>query len=197
MFRGENEPMSAVLAQNWWAVALRGVVALLFGLATLLTPGMTLLALLALFAFYMIFDGIFDLVAAVRAARQHNERWPLLILEAVVDFAVAGVTLFWPGVTLLGFVMLFAVWALVTGGLAVGAAFRLRRDHGRWWMAIGGVLSILLGILFAITPLTGALVFAWWIGAYAVLFGISMLALAFRLYAHRTDHLHGAPMAHA
>jgi uncharacterized membrane protein HdeD (DUF308 family) len=133
----------------------------------------------------------------VRAARQHRDRWPLLIIEAVVDFVIAAITLFWPGVTLLGFVLLFAVWALVTGGLAVAAAFRLRRDHGRWWMAIGGVLSIILGLVFAITPFVGALVLAWWIGAYAVLFGLSMLALALRLYSHRSDHMHGAPMAHA
>jgi uncharacterized membrane protein HdeD (DUF308 family) len=197
VYRGENEPMSAVLARNWWAVGLRGVAAILFGLAALLTPGLTMLFLVALFAVYMFFDAVFALVSAIRAAGEHSDRWPLLILEAIVGFAIAAVTLVWPGLTVLGFIVLAAAWAFLTGGLAIAAAFRLKRDHGRWLLAISGVLAVILGVMLAFSPVIGAVVLTWWLGAYALAFGVSLLALAFQLYGHRADHLHRAPVAHA
>src|SRR5437763_9231223 len=114
--------MSALLAQNWWAVALRGVFAVLFGLIALFMPGVTIASLVLLFAAYMLVDGIFAIVSAVRAAA-HHERRGLLVLDGVCDIAAGAIALAWPGITVLTFVFLSAAWAILSGGLMLGAAF--------------------------------------------------------------------------
>ena len=90
-----------------------------------------------------------------------------------------------PGLTVIAFVLLLAAWSLVSGGLMLGAAFRLSREHGRWWLALGGIVSIVFGMLLAIAPIIGAVVLTWWLGAYALMFGIALLVLAFKLRARK------------
>lgn len=174
--------LMSVLARNWWAFVLRGVLAVLFGILALLVPGATMLSLVFLFAAYALVDGIFAIAGAVMAATAH-ERWGLLVLEGVVDIAAAAASMLWPGLTVVVFVLLVAAWALMTGGLLLASSLKMDADHGRWWMALGGVVSILYGAALVIAPLIGALVLTWWIGAYALFFGIAMLVLAFRLRA--------------
>ncbi|MDB5448170.1 MAG: rane protein, partial [Phenylobacterium sp.] len=179
-----TEALSALLARNWWAVALRGVAAILFGLIALLAPGATMLSLLLVFAALMLADGVLNLISGLRSARRH-ERWGMLILQGIASLLAAAAALLLPGLTLLAFVYVIAAWALVSGVLAIAAAVRLRGDHGRWWMGFSGCLSVVTGILLAIAPLIGALVLTWWIGAYAVVFGATLLVLAFRLRSQR------------
>jgi uncharacterized membrane protein HdeD (DUF308 family) len=181
-----NEAMSALLAQNWWAIALRGVFAILFGLVALFLTGPTILSLILFFSAYMLVDGIFGIVAAVRAAGR-GERWGLLVLEGILDIAVGLIALLMPGLTVITFVLLLAAWSLVSGGLMLGAALRLNRNHGRWWMVAAGIVSIILGILLAIAPVIGAVVLTWWVGAYALAFGVVLLVLAFQLRAHKDE----------
>ena len=176
--------MRAVLVANWWAVALRGVFAVLFGLLALLVPGATISVLVLLYAAYMLADGILAIVAAVRAA-SHHERWGLLVLEGVADIVAGMIAFAWPAITVLVFVTLLAAWAVISGALLLCAAFRLDAAHGRWWMALGGIASIVWGVLLFLAPAAGALVLTWWLGAYSLLFGILLLVLAFRLRAHR------------
>jgi uncharacterized membrane protein HdeD (DUF308 family) len=177
---GPYELMIAVLAQNWWAIAIRGAIAILLGLVAIFLPGATMLSLVLLFGAYAFVDGVFGIVSAVRAARQ-RERWGLLVLEGIVDIATAAVAFFWPGITVVAFVLLVAIWAIVTGALMLAAAFRLEIEDGRWWMVFGGIVSILYGALLIVAPMIGALVLTWWLGAYALIFGICLLVLAFRL----------------
>jgi uncharacterized membrane protein HdeD (DUF308 family) len=172
--------MSAALAQNWWAIAIRGVAAIVFGLIALWLPGAALLGFTLLFAAYTLVDGIFAIVAAVRAARRHD-RWGLLVFEGAAGLIAAAVALLLPFVTIVAFVVVVAAWALVSGGFALAAAFRLNVDHGRIWMAVGGGASIVLGVLLIGAPLIGAVVLTWWIGAYALIAGVSLCILAARL----------------
>jgi uncharacterized membrane protein HdeD (DUF308 family) len=181
-----NEAMCALLAQNWWAVALRGVFAVLFGLIALAVPGATILSLVLFFSAYMLIDGVFGIVAAVRAARQ-GERWGLLILEGLANIAVGVIAFVWPGLTAIAFVLLLAAWSLISGGLMLGAAFRLSQAHGRWWLALGGIVSIVFGVLLVMAPVLGAVVLTWWLGAYALIFGIALLVLAFKLRGRKDD----------
>ena len=138
---GANSNMSEALARNWWAMALRGVLAIVFGVIALVLPGVTMLSLVIVFAAYALVDGVLAIVAAVRSARRH-ERWGLLVLEGVVDIAAGVLAFLWPGLTIVIFVLLVAAWAIVTGGLMTAAAFRLQLDHGRWWLALGGLASL-------------------------------------------------------
>ncbi|MBV8472180.1 MAG: HdeD family acid-resistance protein, partial [Hyphomicrobiales bacterium] len=178
--------MSDALARNWWAVALRGLVAILFAIVTFAWPGVTMLSLVFVFAAYALVDGVFAIVAAVRSARQH-ERWGLLVLEGIVDLLAAAIAVAWPGLTILTFVLVVAAWALITGALMMIAAFRLNLDHGRWWLVLGGLVSILYGVLLVIAPMVGAVVLTWWLGAYALVFGVLLLIVSYRL-----RHMHEA-----
>jgi uncharacterized membrane protein HdeD (DUF308 family) len=183
---GADSNMSEALARNWWAMALRGVLAIVFGVIALVLPGVTMLSLVIVFAAYALVDGVLAIVAAVRSARRH-ERWGLLVLEGVVDIAAGVLAFLWPGLTIVIFVLLVAAWAIVTGALMTAAAFRLQLDHGRWWLALGGLVSLVYGVLLIIAPLIGALVLTWWLGAYALVFGVLLLILAFRLRAKHAE----------
>jgi uncharacterized membrane protein HdeD (DUF308 family) len=172
--------MNNSLVGNWWALALRGAAAVIFSLIAFALPGVTLTVLVLFFAAYLLVDGVFALVAGLRAA-EHHERWGALALEGMLDLIAGAFVVMWPGLTLIAFVYMAAFWALVSGIALLVAAFRLHREHGEWVMILAGLLSIAWGILVAVFPIAGILVWAWWIGAYALIFGITMLILAFRL----------------
>ena len=184
-FMTPSDPMSTLLARNWWAVVLRGVAAIVFGLIALFVPGAVLLTLALFFAAYLLVDGVLGIIAAVRAA-SHHDRWGLLLFEAIVNIVVGVVAAVFPAAAVFGFVLLVAVWALVTGVLVIVAAFRLHVSHGRWWLVFAGVVSVVWGVLLLIAPLMGAVVLTWWLGAYAILFGIMLLVLGFRLRGMHT-----------
>jgi len=183
--------MSAILAQNWWAIAIRGVCGIVFGLIALFLPGATILTLVLFFSAYMLVDGIFGVVAAVRAA-SHHQRWGLLVLEGVLNIAVGVIAFIWPGLTAVTFVLLIAAWAIVTGVLEIVAALRLHPEYGRWWLILSGAASVIFGVLLVVAPLAGVIVVTWWIGAFALIFGIMLVVLAFRLRARKDM---GTPVA--
>ena len=174
------DAMSTVLARNWWLVALRGVFAILFGIVAFVAPLATILTLVLFFSAYMLVDGIFGIVASVRAA-QRDERWGLLLLEGLLDILVGVAAFLMPAAAVWAFVYLVALWALVSGGLMLAAAFRLHLHYGRWWLVLGGVISILFGLALLINPGMSALVLTWWMGGYAIAFGVMLVILAFRL----------------
>jgi uncharacterized membrane protein HdeD (DUF308 family) len=178
--------MSALLAQNWWAIALRGVFAILFALIAFFWPGAAILSFVLFFSAYMLVDGIFGIVAAVRAASNH-QRWGLLVLEGVVDILAGIVAFAWPGLTVVFFITLMAVWSLITGILMIVAAFKLDPAYGRGWLIFSGIVSVLFGVALLIAPLVGAVVLTWWLGAYALVFGITLIALAFKLKGRKDD----------
>jgi uncharacterized membrane protein HdeD (DUF308 family) len=186
------DAMSEVLAESWWAVGLRGILGILFGLICLLTPGLAVEVFVILFAAYMLVDGVFAIAAGIKAAR-NGERWGLLILEGIVDLAAGLVAVLWPAITLVALIWLIAIWAVVTGALMLAGAFSLNLDHGRWWLALGGIASIIFGILLVIEPLIGAVVLTLWIGAYAIVFGIFLLILAFQLHSKQEERARKAP----
>jgi uncharacterized membrane protein HdeD (DUF308 family) len=174
--------MLHLLARYWWALALRGVLAVLFGLLTFFIPGITLLALVLLFGVYALLDGIFDIISAIRSRRHH---WAFL-LEGIVGIIVGILTLMWPRITGLVLLYLIGFWAIFTGVLEIVAGFGLRQVIANELLLIlMGVISLLFGLFIIIFPGAGALAIAFWIGAYALVFGIMLIALAFRLRSFR------------
>ena len=173
--------MAMELARNWWALALRGAAAIIFGIIALFWPPAAIAALVAVFGAYALVDGILNLVAAVRAGRS-GQRWGALLFEGIVSLVVGLLTLFFPGVTALALVLFVGAWSLITGVAEVVAAIKLRTMiEGEWLLALSGVLSIAFGILLFISPLIGAIAIAIWIGAYALVFGALLFGLALRL----------------
>jgi uncharacterized membrane protein HdeD (DUF308 family) len=184
--------MVQVLARNWWALALRGIAAVLFGLIALFAPGLTLVALVYLFGGYSLVDGVFAVAAAVRAAETHH-RWAWLLVEGIAGIVTGIIAFLWPGITAFVLLYLIALWALVTGVLELLAGFRLRGHLlNEWMLVLGGIASVIFGVLLILQPLAGALALTWLIGLYALVFGIIMLILAFRMRGH---HLSAAGLS--
>lgn len=171
---------NACLARNWAWILFRGVLGIVFGLLVFLQPSIALFSLILLFAAYAIADGVVAIVSAVRAARRH-ERWGWFLFEGVIGIAAGIAAFVLPGFAALSFVLLVSAWAVITGASMLVAAFRLRPDHGRWWMALAGLVSILFGVLLFLQPAVGAVVLTIWIGAYAAAFGTLLIVAAFRL----------------
>lgn len=175
--------MVAVLIGNWWALALRGLAAIVFALLAFSWPGITALALIVLFGAYALFDGVFALIAAAREARIHGHSGALL-LEAILDLIIAAICFIRPGVALIALVYLIAVWAILTGVALIVAGMALVRLSGELLVLAGGFLSVLLGIVLVVHPAVGAIALSWWLGLYALLFGIALLSAAFRIRYH-------------
>src|SRR5579871_4530384 len=103
--------MNFILAKNWWALVIRGLVGVTFGVLTFVWPGITLAALVLLFAAYALVDGVLNIAASVRAAEAH-ERWVVLLIEGLIGIGAAVVTMVWPAITALALVLVIAAWAL-------------------------------------------------------------------------------------
>jgi uncharacterized membrane protein HdeD (DUF308 family) len=176
----DRDAMNATLARHWWAIMLRGVIAVLFGIVALAEPGAVLLSLAFLFGIYLLIDGVIGLITTVRAVTTHGH-WGALLGEAVLNILMGLIALFMPGAAVLAFVLLMAAWALISGGLMVVAAVKLHASHGRWWLGLGGIASLIWGILLVAAPLVGAVVLTWWLAIYAIVFGIALLACGWRL----------------
>ncbi len=168
------------MARHWWVVALRGLFGVAFGLVALLLPGATMLGLVLFFAGWLLADGIFALVGALRGERR-GASWGWLIVQALLSLGVAIITIVSPAITVVAFVLLVAFWAIVIGVSMLGAAWTLHLEDGRFWLILGGVLSIIYGVLLVLAPMVGAVVLTWWIGAYALVFGVMLLIAAYRL----------------
>jgi uncharacterized membrane protein HdeD (DUF308 family) len=179
--------MSATLARHWWALMLRGAIAILFGLAALMAPVAVLFSLALLFGIYLLIDGVIGLVSTVRAVTAHGH-WGALLAEAVLNIIMGLIALLLPGAAVLAFVLLMAAWALISGGLMVAAALKLHASHGRWWLGLGGIASLIWGILLVLAPVMGAVVLTWWLGVYAIVFGIALLACGWRLRGQHPAH---------
>jgi uncharacterized membrane protein HdeD (DUF308 family) len=171
---------------------LRGVFGIIFGLFALIFTGPTMLSMALVFSAYMLVDGVAGIVSAVRAMRR-KDRWGLLVFEGLLNIAVGVIAFLWPGITVLAFVLLVAAWAILSGALMMAAGFRLNLDHGRWWLVLGGLLSLVYGALLVATPLIGVIVLTWWIGAYAFAFGVSLIIFSFKLRSRQ--HERGSPTA--
>jgi uncharacterized membrane protein HdeD (DUF308 family) len=182
-----------LIARNWWAFVLRGVLAVLFGIFTFMRPGMALMTLIFVFGFYAIFDGVLNLAAAFRhSAEPGQQPWWALLIEGLFSIIAGLFALFIPGLTAFVLLYIIAGWAIATGVMEIIAAVRLRQQiRGEWMLALLGVVSIATGVLLAIFPGPGALALVLWIGAYAVVFGGLLIGLGLRLHrlARPEEHL--------
>jgi uncharacterized membrane protein HdeD (DUF308 family) len=173
--------MLRTLAQNWWAIVLRGVVAVLFGLAAFAWPGLTLAVLVLLFGAYALVEGVLAVLWAVANRSAGAFPWGVL-LAGLAGIAFGVITLLSPGLTALAVLYLIAIWAIVRGIFEIVAAVHLRREiDNEWLLGLSGLLSVLLGLFMIMAPGAGALAVVWWIGAFAIVVGVLTIILGFRL----------------
>jgi uncharacterized membrane protein HdeD (DUF308 family) len=173
--------MFAQLFRNWWLVALRGVLAVVFGILALVWPESMKLALVLLFGAFALTDGSLAVVVGIALSR-YFERWWALLLEGLTGIVIGVLTFLWPNVTGLFLLYLIAAWAVITGIFEIVAAIQFRKViSGEWAMILSGLMSALFGILLFVFPAAGAVSLVWLIGVYAIAFGIMALIFAFRL----------------
>jgi uncharacterized membrane protein HdeD (DUF308 family) len=179
-----TQPQAALPGEtgHWWALVLRGAIAILFGLAALLRPDIALQALILLFGAYALVDGVFSIVGVFGGTRGGTPRW-LLLIEGVAGILAGVIAFVAPGLTAILLLYLIAAWAIVTGIAEIAMAIRLRREiSGEWALIVGGAFSILFGVILAVVgPAVGLLSLIWLIGVYAVAFGIMLLIAGFRV----------------
>ena len=175
------------LARNWGFIALRGALAVVFGVIAFFEPASAFAALVLLFGAYAFVDGVFALIALFRGAGK--DRFWVLVLEAVVGIGIGILTIAQPAATALALLYYVGIWAILTGIFELVAAIRLRKEiTGEFWLGLAGVLSIAFGVLLFAIPGPAALALTVWIGAYAVIFGVMLLLLAFRLRRFAGGH---------
>jgi len=184
--------MLRTLAQNWWAIVLRGVCAVLFGLGAFAWPGITLAVLVMFYGAYALVEGAFAVAGAIMGRRAGAFPWGVL-LSGLAGIAIGVITFMSPQITAIALVYLIAAWAVLRGVFEIVAAIQLRKEiENEWLLGLAGALSVVLGLWLFAAPGAGAVALLWWIGAFAIVFGIVEIILGFRLkglkdrVAHRT-----------
>ena len=173
--------MIGYLARNWGWIVLRGVVAVIFGVMAFVWPGITLSVLVLFWGAYALADGVLALVAAFKIRDEGRPMWQLIAV-GLLGIAAGVITFMRPGITALALLAFIAVWALATGIFQVAAAIRLRKViANEWLLGLSGALSILFGVFMLARPGAGALAVVWVIAWYAILFGVALVMLGFRL----------------
>jgi uncharacterized membrane protein HdeD (DUF308 family) len=170
------------LSRDWWIVALQGVAAMVFGILALVWPGITLLALVFLFAAYALVDGVLALIRGLRRGGDGGGLDWWRVARGVVGIAAGVIAFAMPGITAYALLLVIAAWAIVSGGIELMAAYQLRDViRGEWLLALDGVVAILFGVALIVFPSAGALAVVWLIGAFAIVSGVILLMVAFRL----------------
>jgi len=168
------------LAQSWWLMAIRGLIAVIFGVVAFLAPAVTILTLVFLFGAFAIANGILSLVLAYKLPK--GSRLGGLIFGGILGIIAGIIAFVMPGITALSLVILVGAWAIVTGIMEIVAAVKLRKViTNEWLLVLAGVASISFGAIVFFLPIAGALALAWWIGAYAFAFGVLLIILAFKM----------------
>jgi uncharacterized membrane protein HdeD (DUF308 family) len=175
------------LKRVWWAIVLRGALAIVFGLVAFFYTGATLRALVYVFGVFALLNGLFAIVAAVRAGEAHL-RWGWLAFAGIAGVAAGIASFVWPGYVALVFVYFVAAWAIIVGVAEIAFALQWPDTLPHPWLAaFSGALSMLFGILLAIWPRSGETALTWLIGIYAIVYGATLIYYGYRLQALRHE----------
>lgn len=168
-------------SRYWWLIALRGAIAVLFGILAWIWPGITLLALVVLWGVYSLADGVLSLITAFRWRDSGKPLWALIAV-GLAGIAAGSVALLWPQITALVLLMFIAAWAIVIGIFQIVTAIRIRKEiDNEWLLGLSGTISVIFGVLMVASPGAGAIAVVWLIGLYAVFFGILLIGLSLKL----------------
>jgi len=173
--------LASILNRSWWLLLLRGLAAIVFGVLTWLQPGISLASLVLLFGAYSMADGILGCWTAI-VGRNDHKHWWVLLLGGLLGIGIGILTFLAPGLTALALLFYIAIWAVATGVLEIVAAIRLRKEiQGEFWLVLAGLASVVFGVLLMARPGAGALTVLWLIASYAILFGVLLVILAFKV----------------
>jgi uncharacterized membrane protein HdeD (DUF308 family) len=176
-----TERIGEVLSEKWWVLLLRGLISVGFAVLIWMQPGITLKALIILFGAFAFVDGVLGVWTAFSSRKDRNNWW-LLMLWGLVGIGIGIITFVAPAVTALALLFYIAIWAIVTGVLEIMTAVRLRKEiQGEWLLGLAGLVSVIFGILLIVHPGAGVLAVLWLLAAYALILGVLMIILAFKV----------------
>lgn len=169
------------LFKNWWAIALRGALAVLFGILALANPGVVAATLLMWLAVFLIIDGVLGLIGVFASWKQREDKW-LFVLEGALSLVLGFLILRNPGATMVFAVMYLGIWAVFSGALRIAMAIQLRKEmEGEGWLILGGALTILFGFLIIAQPGIAVATLMYMLGIFAILLGGVLIALGFKV----------------
>ena len=172
--------LATLLSRYWWVLLVRGLLAILFGVMAYAWPGLTVAVLVLMFGVYALVDGVSSLVSAAGGVTPGTPRW-LVVVRGLLGIGAGILTLMAPGVTAAVLVLYIGFWAILTGVAEIMTAVRLRKEiEGEWLLALGGLASVVFGGLLVTRPGAGALALVWLIAAYALVYGVLLVALSFK-----------------
>ena len=187
-----GRPMLHALADRWWLLLLRGIAAILFGILAFIWPGLTLVTLVLMFGAFALVDGAIVLGAAFSGAAKPVPTW-WLVLVGLLGIAAGIITFLWPGMSAILLILFIGAWAVAHGIFEIIGAIQLRKEiENEWMLILGGIISVIFGIIVLIAPGAGALALVWWIAIYSIVFGVMFVAFSLRLRRHQH---HTAPRA--
>ena len=165
--------------RTWWVFLIGGIASVLFGLLAFAQPTIALLVLSMFFAASILVDGVMNAIGALR--NRHNDGWWIMLLIGVLGLAVGVYGLFNPAISMLAFVYMFAIEAIVLGVFLLMLGYKIRQASSREWVLyLAGALSVLLGLLVLMRPVASGLSAVWMIAAWSIAVGILRIVFAFR-----------------
>jgi uncharacterized membrane protein HdeD (DUF308 family) len=161
---------------------VRGIFFIVFAVVLVSYPISAVFTLVIFFGAFALVDGVFAIVTSLRFSHPDRPRWWWMLIQGLCGILIGAITFVYPGITASVLALLVAIWAVITGGLEIGAGIRLRGDvPGEIFLILAGVLSIGLGALLFLFPLAALLTVVWLIAAYTAMAGIALLVVALRL----------------
>ena len=167
--------------QYWLLILFRGIIAVLFGIMALISAEFTLLFLVYLFGAYVLIDGIMAIIVSIQE-RKTTRAWLLVFLIGILGIVVGILSFIHPGNVALVIFYLVAAWLIIAGFFTIISAF-MRAVGNEWLAIIGGVLSIIIGIIFFLHPASSILSIVWLLGIFALIYGIIQIIKAFQVKA--------------
>ena len=166
--------------RHWWVPVLRGVAAIIFGIIAFTHPVMAAATLVLFFGAWVLIDGIFRIVGAIRDRSDSDWGWQLVI--GILGVMVGLLTFHAPGITALALVIYIAAWVLMIGATEIALAIKMRREiKGEWFLILMGLASIIFAGLLLWNPIAGAAALIWIIAWYAVIMGVLAIVFGFHL----------------
>lgn len=173
--------MLQTLTKNWWMLAIKGALLLLFGIFAFINPTLTAASLAIWFAALIIADGIFTIIAAIRSWQEREDKW-LILAEGAISLILGLLLFITPGITLMIISFTIAFWFIFSGISRVAMAIQLRKEiEGEGWLILGGILSVAFGLIIFAHPALGYGSLIWLIGFFAVIAGLALLVGSFKL----------------
>jgi uncharacterized membrane protein HdeD (DUF308 family) len=177
--------MIETLKRHWWVPVIRGIAAIVFGVIAFTHPVMAIATLVLFFGAWVLIDGIFRIVGAIRH-RGSDLDWAWQLVIGIIGIIVGLLTFHAPQVTALALVIYIAAWALMIGASEIVMAVKLRHEiKGEWLLILMGLASIVFAVLLLWNPVAGAAAVIWLIAWYAIVLGILAIFFGFRLRSLR------------